>query len=440
MSTTKTGPGAGAGYAGSVQDLEADLARERDLEAARRRDELERLTGQAHHERSLADLAEDVRSAEASRAEREGSRTADAKLQRLFLESRDAGERTRIAAHMARSGESRALRLERLRTANLKILVPVLLGFAAWSTTGVQAGAARLMVLSTRDPMWWALWILEPVLIGAVVWVIIARARLAASGGRLSAQAVKIAAGCLGTSIVLNLIAAVPGTGKGGWAGAAVVLGAMLAHLIGPVGAAATAHLIGVVDGSISDADPWTDHGQKVPLLADMEIEFGRSARPRPADIPADIPADMSAGALADQVVTLPETASPLIESAGRADIPEPMSAPVPVADIPAAITVEDVFQSGSGAELWQAMPLVSAPGHDGTSPDITIEDPFTGDTQTGGDESTGRDEESLRRRLADMLAVRPDLTGDQIGAVLEVSGRHGRRLKNEVLAADDVS
>jgi hypothetical protein len=96
---------------------------------------------------------------------------------------------------MARSGEARALALTRLRTLNLKVLVPVLLGFASWSTTGVQAGGARLMRLTSADPTWWALWILEPVLIGAVVWVIIVRARLAACGGRLDERAARIGTG-----------------------------------------------------------------------------------------------------------------------------------------------------------------------------------------------------------------------------------------------------
>src|SRR5690606_38433439 len=98
---------------------------------------------------------------------------AAAELGRLMRETRAAGERARIAAAVARSGEARAVRLDRTRKLNLAALIPVLGGFGAWSTAGVQQGGARLMGATTADPTWWALWALEPVLIGVVVWVII---------------------------------------------------------------------------------------------------------------------------------------------------------------------------------------------------------------------------------------------------------------------------
>jgi hypothetical protein len=259
--------------AGTAAELAPELARQRGVADAYRTDELERDRAEAGHKRNRADVAEETRRAELARAEREASASADADLARMYREARDAGERTRVAAELARSGEARTLRLERLRTANLRVLVPVLTGFAAWSTTGVQHGAARLMRVTAADPMWWALWVLEPVLIGAVVWVIIARARLAASGGRMDPRAVRIAAGCLLTSIGLNLVAAV-NPPAGGWTlgGVLVVAGAMLAHAIGPVGAATTAHLIGIVDESVTAADPWTERGERVPRLADLDL------------------------------------------------------------------------------------------------------------------------------------------------------------------------
>jgi hypothetical protein len=171
--------------------------------------------------------------------------------------------------------------LERLRSRNLVILVPLLVGFGLWSTTGVQQGAARLMSVTSHSPVWWVLWGLEALLIGVVCWIIVVRARLATSGGKLSASAEKIAAGCLTTSIFLNLVAAIPagdGPHVSGWA----VPGAMFAHAIGPAGAALVAHLIGIIDGSISDADPWHDSdGQEVPRLAAMDLR-------RPANIPAE--------------------------------------------------------------------------------------------------------------------------------------------------------
>lgn len=255
-------------------DLAAELRRERDLEAARRTDELERTRAEAGHGRARADVAEESRLAEMARAEREADVRANAELARMYREFRTSGARTQIKADMARSGEARALRLETLRNRNLWYLVPLLIGFGAWSTTGVQQGAARLMHVDKGDPVWWALWGLEALLIGVVCRVIVVRARLASSGGALEPAAERIAWGCLTTSIFLNLIAALP-VGEddvSGWA----VPGAMFAHAIGPVGAALTAHLIGVFDKSIAKADPWhegdDDHKVAVPRLAEMDL------------------------------------------------------------------------------------------------------------------------------------------------------------------------
>ena len=223
----------------TVEHLEADLARDRQVADARRTDELKRKQAEAQHGRDLADVAEDARRAELDRAEREDTVTADAALARMYREARAAGERARVTSQMARSGEVRALRLERLRTLNLKVLVPVLLGFAAWSTTGVHHGAARLMAVGAwgSDPMWWALWLLEPVLIGAVVWVTIVRARLAAAGGTIDPRAVQLAIGCLAVSIFLNLTAGAPNHPPTSISAVLSVAAAMLGHAVGPTGA-----------------------------------------------------------------------------------------------------------------------------------------------------------------------------------------------------------
>ncbi|MGW2308668.1 hypothetical protein [Actinomadura luteofluorescens] len=269
--TTLTRRAAG-GESVSPEELARELGRERELAAARRADELERARAEAGHGRARAEVATESRLAELARAEREADVQAEAELARMYREFRASGERTRVRSLMARSGEARALRLERLRSRNLVILVPLLIGFGLWSTTGVQQGAARLMSVTSHSPVWWALWGLEALLIGVVCWIIVVRARLATSGGKLSASAEKIAVGCLTTSIFLNLVAAIPagdGPHVSGWA----VPGAMFAHAIGPVGAALVAHLIGLIDGSISDADPWHDSdGQEVPRLAAMDL------------------------------------------------------------------------------------------------------------------------------------------------------------------------
>ncbi|WP_242911460.1 helix-turn-helix domain-containing protein [Actinomadura terrae] len=268
-------------------ELARELERRRDLEAARRADELARVRAEAGHGRARADVREESTLVELARAEREADVRAKTELSRMYRQFRAAGERTRLTSEMARSGEARALGLTRLRVQNLKVLVPVLLGFAAWSTTGVQQGAARLMNADTAAPTWWALWILEPVLIGAVVWIIVARARLAASGGEIAEAAIHAAIGFLTTSIFLNLAAAVPDVApEGGWgvSDTAAVLASMLAHAVAPVGAAVTAHLIGLIDTSISDADPWHDKdGQDVPRLAEMDLNLPTGSAAAPA-------------------------------------------------------------------------------------------------------------------------------------------------------------
>ncbi|WP_433328217.1 hypothetical protein [Spirillospora sp. CA-294931] len=274
--------GTGAAVTDPVE-LARELARERALDDARRADELARVRAEAGHGRARADVVADQRMSDLDRAEQEADAAATADLSRLYREYRAAGERTRLSSLMARSGEARALRLERLRGVNLKVLVPLLLGFGLWSTTGVQQGAARLMNVSSGSPVWWVLWGLEALLIGVVCWIIYVRARLAASGGKLAATAERIGAGCLTVSVFLNLIAALPGEHApvSGWA----IPGAMFAHAIGPVGAALVAHLIGLVDGSISEADPWHegqgDDRRPVPRLADMDLQApARATRP----------------------------------------------------------------------------------------------------------------------------------------------------------------
>ncbi|WP_395110733.1 hypothetical protein [Actinomadura sp. SCN-SB] len=271
------------------RELAAELERERELAAAKRADELARARAEAAHQRATRDVAEESRRAELERTEREAAAAADAELAALYRTYRAEGERTRIKALMARSGEARALALARLRALNLRILVPVLVGCAAWSTTGVQAGAARLMGVDAHTTVWWALWILEPVLISAVVWIIIVRARLAANGGKLDNSAEKIAAGSLVTSIFLNLVAAIPQDAA--HAGPEAI-GSMFAHALGPVGAAVTAHLIGVIDHSIADADPWHDeHGDPTLRLAEMfEHAPGAQAHTVPVPRPEEAP------------------------------------------------------------------------------------------------------------------------------------------------------
>lgn len=269
----------------SVDELTRELNHQREIEDARRLDDLERRRSEATYQRALADEEEHARRAERDRAEREATDRAERDLAQMIRQTRAAGHRARISATVARSGAARALRLEKTRALNLWALVPVLVGFGAWSTAGVQEGGARLMGATSSDPTWWALWALEPVLIGMVVWVILARARLATAGGRMDRRAEWIAGAGLITSVLLNLVAALPSTMPTSTGGVLAMVGAMLAHAIGPVGAAGTALLIGVVDTSITNADPW-DGAES----ADLELpdpHQAESAPPSAARSPA---------------------------------------------------------------------------------------------------------------------------------------------------------
>ncbi|WP_051108016.1 hypothetical protein [Actinomadura atramentaria] len=290
-------------------ELAAELRRQRELAAARRDDELETARADASHGRARADVAAEIDLAELDRAERSEDAQARTELARLYRTARAQGERIRIGSQMARSGEARALRLEKTRVLNLKVLIPVLIGFAAWSTAGVQHGAARLMDVDQSAPVWWALWLLEPVLIGLVAWVIIVRARLAQSGGTLDHGGEVIAIASLTTSIALNLIAGAP---NGSDQSVTAIVGAMVAHAIGPCGAAVTAHLIGLVDRSVAAADPWTDErGRAVPLLAEMDLRL--PAAPTAALHPAPQAASERASERASEdAAERPETAWPI--------------------------------------------------------------------------------------------------------------------------------
>ncbi|MGC4959757.1 hypothetical protein ACLQ2P_41725 [Actinomadura citrea] len=313
-------------------ELASELERQRALEAARRTDELERVRAEAGHGRARADVAEESRLAELARAEREADKRAEADMARMYREFRASGARTQIKADMARSGEARALRLEWLRTHNLRVLVPVMIGFGLWSTTGVQQGAARIMHVTSHDPVWWALWGLEALLIGAVCWIIVSRARLDSSGGTLAAQAERIGVGCLTTSILLNLVAAMPvgaGPHPSGWE----VVGAMFAHALGPVGAAVSAHLVGVIDRSISEADPWHDKdGKAVPRLAEIDLQLPTTVRDSAAaqHRPHETSKELRTDARTDESAPAPSQAR-TPESAERLREPASSSARRPV-------------------------------------------------------------------------------------------------------------
>src|SRR5690606_13282053 len=230
---------------------------------------------------------------------------------------------------------------------NLWTLLPVLIGCGIWSTVGAQHGAARIMGVTPADLLWWGAWLIEPVLIGLVVRVLVVRSGLAAirgtSVGAVRRGAARIATAALAVSVVLNVIAGVPAQAPAVWTWGAVlaVTGAILAHLIGPVGAAATAHLIGELDASVAATDPWAG----APRVADLDWSM-TSGQP---EVDQDHSADDAAGhvrsdpvhtpvswpvPLPDQAVTLPLVARPVRRALPPSDRPRRVTPQVRAAQI----------------------------------------------------------------------------------------------------------
>lgn len=337
-----------------ARDLSARLAAERALEETRHADEVARRRAQTAHDRALRDVEEEARQAEEDRATRQAERAVAAELGRLRQRAAAEGERARIRAEMARTGEARALALGRMRRTNLWTLMPVLIGCGIWSTVGAQHGAARIMGVTPADLLWWGAWLIEPVLIGLVVRVLVVRSGLAAIRGRTDGAvrrgAERIAVAALAVSVALNVIAGIPGQPPEVWTWGAVlaVTGAVLAHLIGPVGAAATAHLIGELDASVAATDPWAG----APRVADLDwsMTSGQSevdqdhadddaaghVRSDPVHTPVSWPVP-----LPDQAVTLPLVARPVRRALPPSDRPRRVTPQVRAAQMRRAAAEE---------------------------------------------------------------------------------------------------
>ncbi|GAA1608802.1 hypothetical protein ACFQY4_46110 [Catellatospora bangladeshensis] len=230
-----------------------------------RHDELARRAAEAEHRIALGDVREQARAAKLARRERARDTADAAALAALYRRAARSGTRARLRAQIQGSAEMRALRVARVRQVTLLAGVPVLAAFAAWSTTGVQAGVARLLGLGADTAGWWAAWAMEPALIAIVGLIIIGRAVLRSAGGDTDWRATAIEWTTLGTSLLLNIV--------GGWTVGVdwfEQVGPMLAHSVGPIGAAGTAFLIGLFDGYVSAARPW----RGAPSLAEMNLDL----------------------------------------------------------------------------------------------------------------------------------------------------------------------
>lgn len=222
-----------------ADQLNRKLAQERATSEARTADRLARLRSQQA----------------AARAQRQ------IRQQALRDKAADRLRKAKTAADVRGTAEARSLRVSRTRTLSLLVLLPVLCAFGIWSTAGVHAGVTAMTGTPEGSAMWWALWLLEPALITAVGWIILCRSWLSTSGGILGAQADKIMTGALGVSIVLNAIGHWPDTLS--WQG----VGGLVAHSLGPIGAATTAHLIGLIETAVTQARPT----EGAPLLATLD-------------------------------------------------------------------------------------------------------------------------------------------------------------------------
>lgn len=252
---------------GPVEDLERRLTLRRGLDSLKRTDAVQRLQARVAHQLATSAARAEARRDKRARREENRDHYESSTLSDLYRRASVSGERARVRSQIQQSSEMRAMRVERVRRTSLYVLIPVLLAFAAWSTAGVHYGFTTLLQVEAGSPMWWTAWGIEPALITIVAGIIIVRAVLRSSGGDLDWRATAAEWGALSTSIALNA--------AGHWpeGGSLIAVIALIAHSIGPVGAALTAWLIGVIDDAVTRAHPERDaHGKKVPTLADMNL------------------------------------------------------------------------------------------------------------------------------------------------------------------------
>lgn len=279
------------------------LARIRE-EAARRRDE-RRL--------ARAERRENAAAARAARREARRDRAEQRRLAELYRAAAVSGERARLAVAIRGSVEARRHRVDQVRAATLKVGLPVLGAFAAWSTVGVHAGVVGLLGAAPGSAWWWGAWLVEPAIIAVVAGIIVARAVLRASGGDVDWRAHVAHWGALATSILLNLAGHWPTAFTGPEVTAAI------AHSVGPLGAATVAWLIGVMDDYVTAARP--EEGART--LAELGVQRERVAAHAPAAA-AEVPGPASPSAPAVEPptpATEPEPAAETEETAGASNV-----------------------------------------------------------------------------------------------------------------------
>ncbi|MEV6693350.1 helix-turn-helix domain-containing protein [Micromonospora sp. NPDC051196] len=265
----------------NAEQLAARLAAERAVIDVQRTDQRERRRLSAEHKAALADITEQATSRRRARRERDRDETEGTELASLYRRAARSGTRARIRADIQRSAEVRALRVAGVRRYTLLLGLPLVAGFAAYSTPGVQRGMVTLLGLETGSAGWWTAWAVEPLLIAVAVGIILVKSALRMSGGQTDWRADVTKWGALSISVLLNLL--------GGWNGEhgpAAAIGEALAHSVGAIGAAVTAWLIGVIVDYASKARPWDD----APRLADLDLTapLATQSAPVAVDAPGD--------------------------------------------------------------------------------------------------------------------------------------------------------
>lgn len=308
----------------TAAELRDHLAEERALDDARREDALARRTNAARHRISMAGVRDQLGLAWRQRRERSRDAREAARLAELHRRASVSGERAKIAAEIQQSAEVRALRVARVRHVSLWGGVPVLVAFGLWSTTGVHAGVTSLLHLPGGSPGWWAAWLVEPALIAVAGMIILGRAWLRSAGGDVDERATAAQWVALATSILLNV--------AGHWPEALTMTAvtSVVAHSIGPVGAAATAWIIGTFDDYVQHAKP--HKGAKT--LADLGI-----TRPEAPQAPQ--------GGLEVAPPTVPE--APAVEQ----PVPEPVTGDTPKATVTQLARVTDEELLTKARAVW---------------------------------------------------------------------------------------
>jgi hypothetical protein len=349
--------------------LESRLSRGRDLLGVAREDDLVRRADDVDHAVRYGQV--EVRQVEAAEQQSHARLTAAAKarLGGKFVWAYVQGSEARLDAQMDSSGEVRALRVAAAGRWALYVGIPLLVAFGAWSTAGVHEGVVILLGLAPWSATWWAVWLVEPTIITLVAGLIVFAAILRRNGGRPDWRIKMSEISGLSTSVLLNAVGPIS-VATGFWS----CLAALIPHSIGPVGAAATAWLLGVCDEHIARARPWDG----APSLAEMDLvipDLDRVANPfRVQATRADEPPALPAGRPGNEDQDREDRAAP----AGLAESPQvPPVDPdrpidlVPVDPPPAAPESEVVVVPDEIPADWLT--------EYGTQPDVDQDDDRTG-------------------------------------------------------------